>query len=938
MRLKIIFTYTLFLFWANIHAQTDTLRLKLFFQKESRVLHVEQYFDIPQIEGKQEAYLYTWANAYKKDSKLSELHLSYRNDKMHFAKNINLGGISNLIFYKDKPTYKLKSKQETPELVKIKNIKAKDNRLKFSASYDLKIPHRAFTGYGVDENNNRYLKYFFLQPAVFENGKIKEQHFRARESLSANNTYYEVKVYGLEKGVEIYTDLEEQGKGEYSGTDRGFFELMLSPKKKLPEVEARGATAVLQQTIPVQDSMIFQEAVKRELNFMTKYTIPLEEPLFISDKKKRDYRFFRVKDIKIPVLGKYRVFNDYDRIDLANFTSVITTYLDRVLLLNKREDHWVMNGLATYYEMKYLEKYHKKTLWYGKIPEDVSLWGIHPIKWFVSSKFNIVEKYPITYRYFMKQNIDQPIDTPFDKLSHANQKKVSGIKTALMFEYINSYLGNNELDSLVKSFIQENKGKPVSKEIFEQFLRKNASKNLDWFFKEAIKKSGQMEFAIRSVSKKKDSVRVRVVNKTDFSGPTELVVENQGARVYSKWFSGEQKKTELWFPKMEYDKIKLMHGKYLPEKNEYNSIYVKNKLLKTKFKSSPVGDIQVPQYHQLFLWPELAWNNYDKLLLGVSITNKTLYPQQVEFKLTPLYSFGRNSTEGGASLRYRITPKNSFIRRISLSGGIAQRHFSETQEYFNYSGGVSFNFRRKVGSTVSRGFGVTYNDIQRDLSPEPTPREIELQRYRLLNVRLTHNDYNMLFERHSFLNYQYSNKFVKLMGEYYLQWKFSKKKKLGLRIFGGIFLKHDLEETTFYDFGLDHITDYMYNYNLYGRSETSGILSQQFVLAEGGFKSNFGVRANDYMLAFNLEYPIVKHVDFYADISMYKNKQYPTKVVYDTGIRLKIVPDFVEFYFPLQSSLGFEPAQADYYNKVRFLLNVNLSKIKRYWRNRRFEL
>ncbi|MCK0202966.1 hypothetical protein MWN41_08060, partial [Ornithobacterium rhinotracheale] len=61
-------------------------------------------------------------------------------------------------------------------------------------------------------------------------------------------------------------------------------------------------------------------------------------------------------------------------------------------------------------------------------------------------------------------------------------------------------------------------------------------------------------------------------------------------------------------------------------------------------------------------------------------------------------------------------------------------------------------------------------------------------------------------------------------------------------------------------------------------------------------------------------------------------------LVYDTGIRLGLIPDFVEFYFPIQSSLGFEPTMPRYYQHIRFLLNINLGRIRSYWRERNLQL
>lgn len=41
----------------------------------------------------------------------------------------------------------------------------------------------------------------------------------------------------------------------------------------------------------------------------------------------------------------------------------------------------------------------------------------------------------------------------------------------------------------------------------------------------------------------------------------------------------------------------------------------------------------------------------------------------------------------------------------------------------------------------------------------------------------------------------------------------------------------------FFSFALDRPTDYLFDFNYLGRSEDTGLVSQQIIIAEGGFKS-----------------------------------------------------------------------------------------------------
>jgi len=65
----------------------------------------------------------------------------------------------------------------------------------------------------------------------------------------------------------------------------------------------------------------------------------------------------------------------------------------------------------------------------------------------------------------------------------------------------------------------------------------------------------------------------------------------------------------------------------------------------------------------------------------------------------------------------------------------------------------------------------------------------------------------------------------------------------------------------------------------------------------------------------------------YADAGVYDNKNRSAKFIWDSGIKVRVIPDFLEIYFPIQSSLGFEPAFKDYGKRIRYTLILNLSSI-----------
>ena len=149
-------------------------------------------------------------------------------------------------------------------------------------------------------------------------------------------------------------------------------------------------------------------------------------------------------------------------------------------------------------------------------------------------------------------------------------------------------------------------------------------------------------------------------------------------------------------------------------------------------------------------------------------------------------------------------------------------------------------------------------------------------------------------------------------------------RQFSLRLFAGKFLWKSNLNTDFFNFALDRPTDYLFQYNYLGRSETTGVYSQQFIPAEGGFKTKFeNPLANDYLITANTSMGLWKWIEAYGDIGFIKHNSTDSRLLFDTGLRLNLLPDYLEFYFPLYNSTGLEVNRSNYAQKIRFVLTLD---------------
>jgi hypothetical protein len=152
---------------------------------------------------------------------------------------------------------------------------------------------------------------------------------------------------------------------------------------------------------------------------------------------------------------------------------------------------------------------------------------------------------------------------------------------------------------------------------------------------------------------------------------------------------------------------------------------------------------------------------------------------------------------------------------------------------------------------------------------------------------------------------------------------FENNHQINLRFYAGFFL-YSKTNSNYFSFSLDHPTDYLFDYNYYGRSESSGLFSQQYIEAEGGFKSKLGTTyANQWMTTLNGSFNIWNWIELYGDLGMLKNKYQSPQFVYDSGVRLNLVTDYFELYFPVYSNNGLEINQKNYDEKIRFVVTFS---------------
>ncbi|HMR17445.1 MAG TPA: metalloprotease, partial [Mariniflexile sp.] len=239
---------------------------------------------------------------------------------------------------------------------------------------------------------------------------------------------------------------------------------------------------------------------------------------------------------------------------------------------------------------------------------------------------------------------------------------------------------------------------------------------------------------------------------------------------------------------------------------------------------------------------------------------------------------------------------------------------------------LSFMFRENndLRSNKKQALTFRYIDINRDKDLNNVFTTTE-PNYNVFNARYIDSDDNLINFSKWYTDLQIAKTFSKLSFNYEYRRLFESNRQLNLRFFTGAFLSNrNNPNSSYFSFALDRPTDYLFEYPYLGRSEASGIFSQQFIDAEGGFKSKLETPyANQWISTANISTTLWKYVLLYGDMGLVKSKNEDAKFVYDSGIRVNLVTDYFEIYFPLYSNLGWEIGQPHYDQKIRFKFTVD---------------
>lgn len=912
-----------------MYTQTNSIKIDAIIDNKTDVIKIQQeiiFFNKTNTPLAQ-IYLHNWPNSFKdRKTPLSKRLIEDYKKSLYFAKEKKRGftKILNLTANYKNINFTFKEGQE--DIIRLdlnKSLNPNDSII-INASYTVKIPNAQFTGYGKT-TTGYHLRYWYLAPAVFNKSWQLMSHLNI-DDLLIDATNYNIN-FKIPENYFITTNLSSKKSKNrsfsFQGKNRTDVLINIDKNNRFVTYKTKNLDVITDIPFKELNKTLATSILNREVNFIEGFLgkYPHQE-IFIDE----------ITQKKNPIYGLNQLprflntFSDvFDR-DLTLFKALTKKYLDNTLLLNRRTDYWLIDGIQVYLLMEYVKKYYPEVKLMGTVSDTWLL------KNFNISKLNFNDKYPFVYQFITRKFLDQSLTTQLDSLSNFNRKIGNKYKAGLGLQYLNGFLGDSIVKTAIKEFYQTNKLKLSTSSDFEKIISSKTVKDLSWFFGDYINTNKKIDYTIKKVSIENDSLKIVIKNKRNITAPVALYgVKNKEIK-FKTWVNGIDSIKTVTIPKGDFDKVSLNYEHIYPEYNSLDNWRKTNKSLINKpLQFRLVKDLSDPYYNQLFYQPVIDYNYYDGLSLGLKLHNKPIIKRNLSFKIIPKYATKSKTLTGSTSIMYSQFFEKSKLHNITYGVAASNYHYAPELSYSVFVPYVSFVFKRKSLRDVGgKYFMAKLVNINKESAPNTSSREQD--KYSILNLKYVYSKPNIIKGTSYKLNADFASNFTKISTDIRFRSLTSSNRQLDFRFFGGVFLNNNTTGT-YFSFGLDRPSDYLFEQNYFGRSESSGIFSQQFIINDGGFKSVLPTRfANQFMFSFNASIGLWKWVEYYNDVAFLKNKGESIYFGYENGVRFNFIHNILEVYFPLYSNVGWEVNQEAYASKIRFVLTMRPSAIYNFFR------
>ena len=863
-------------------------------------------------------FLEDWSNAYSNtDTKLAKRISDEYSRSFSFSQKKQRGStIINKISSNN--IDKWSRSENASDIIKLflKEPLKINQSIEIEISYSIKLPDSKFTGFGYDNSNNFYLKNWIIAFSANSGLNLLPQSNLNLDDQSIDNSDYLIKLkldgdYFIVSNLQnILNEYNERETAQLIGSSIRDVKLNILAEDNFIELKNNQfevETDIFKKT-PLLES---ENKFNRVSSFISKYFNDTEKTKLLITKQ--DYEsspFYGLNELP----GFLSPFSDEFLEEIIFLKSFSINYINQKLNLNKRDSHWVFKRLEIFIINKYINQFYPKVKFIGKLAANKF------INTYEVSKLNFSDIFINYSEYVQRLNLHQLDSQPSNTLTRINEEIASPYHTGVGLIYLENLIGEEKFQSLVNKIVNSESIKKLN-DLFYDYKEND----LDWFINDYISSRQSIDLSIKKIGED----FFRISEKNNIKIPYSVGLIKNDSIIYSDRFNVY---SEIQLPKLDYDYAVINPEVKIPELNQNNNwIYKSNSLKPIRLRL--IGDLDNPKKRNIYIRPEVTYNLYDGISPGFNFLNKGLKNKPFSYEIFSQYASKEKTLVGSLNLKYQVN--NEINDNFSTVYNIfyTTNHYKEDLRFQVFSPSITINFRdnNNLRSNIRRSFSISMYNVDKD---SHNVDDNKLNNYSIYNLGYYYSDIGIINYLKSSANTEFSNNFGKINLVFDYRKIFNSNRQFQARVYLGKFFWNNRNFENF-NYNLGRSAGYLFLDNYLGRSERTGLLSQQFIMAGGGFKSFFDNPTTDnFMLSTNLNIGLWKWIEGYLDLGTLKDKGEKPRYFYGTGLRLNLLPDFFELYFPISSSNGFELSQENYSNKIRFIVSYNLESLSKLFTRR----
>lgn len=625
-----------------------------------------------------------------------------------------------------------------------------------------------------------------------------------------------------------------------------------------------------------------------------------------------------------------------------------------ILGSNERDNAWMDEGINSFFETRTLLATSDKD---GAPQVNVGGMNINKMLGLDNFSYQYLSE-ELLFLLSARGNKDQPMQAPSSDYTNMNYGTIVYKKSAIAFNYLMNYLGEETFNKCMMAYYEKWKFKHPSPNDVREVFETTSGKNLAWFFDNLINTTEKVDHRAAGLKRKEDGYQIKVSNRGAVPGPFAVDVIRDGKQVSRQWFDGvdqcSSSKVKVAAQKGDVLIVNNLDG--IPEYNKQNNrirttgIFKKQEPLELKMLSR----LDDPKKTQLFWNPLVGWNNYNKWMLGIQLHNMTIPQRDFEWSLAPMYSIATNTINGFAKVGF---DNGKFALGVQAQRFAYNDISNEPLSYNIVRPYLEINLvpnrvKKDVKSSIGLEYIYEYRDYRRwefsynglgefdGVIPviDQAYRQVARAKFKWSKKMLRSDmrwvsSVDMIVSQDNFDNaailHQHS------FGYDYI-YRGKGKKAIRTRLYYGSGGDNFLVTAS----GQTGPMDYAYDGLFIGRSETQGLLSNQFLRNQGGLAVPTRLTANKHLASLNVEFdlPVKFPLGIYAGAA-YVVRDYSylpylilmdsNELVWNAGVSVPLIRNIFQIYVPViysnQIKDDFKARDLNFGETIMFELNLNMA-------------